>query len=93
MSFETLKEQVDLLADAERRRLMAYLVSVEHSKSTEHAERMKHLRAKRKNQIPISNNLEMDHADIFDSVTDIQLAFRRFINVIPRGGLLLAKEP
>lgn len=41
MSFETLKEQVDLLADAERRRLMAYLVSVEHSKSTEHAERMK----------------------------------------------------
>ena len=40
MSFEALKEQVDLLADAERRRLMAYLVSVEHSKSAEHAERM-----------------------------------------------------
>jgi hypothetical protein len=40
MSFETLKEQVDSLADSERRRLMAYLVSVEHSKNAEHAERM-----------------------------------------------------
>lgn len=41
MSFEALKEQVDLLADVERRRLMAYLVSVEHAKSTEHAARMR----------------------------------------------------
>lgn len=40
MSFETLKEQVDSLADGERRRLMAYLVTVEHSKNAEHAERM-----------------------------------------------------
>ena len=41
MSFEALKEQVDLLPDAERRRLMAYLVSVEHAKNADHAERMR----------------------------------------------------
>ena len=41
MSFEALKEQVDLLQDGERRRLMAYLVSVEHAKTADHAERMR----------------------------------------------------
>ncbi len=41
-------------------------------------------------EVAIINNLEMDHADIFGSVADIQLAFRRFINLIPRNGLLLA---
>jgi UDP-N-acetylmuramate: L-alanyl-gamma-D-glutamyl-meso-diaminopimelate ligase len=41
-------------------------------------------------EVGIINNLEMDHADIFGSVADIQLAFRRFINLIPRNGLLLA---
>jgi hypothetical protein len=41
VSFEAIKEQVDLLADAERRRLMAYLVSVEHARTAEHAERMR----------------------------------------------------
>ena len=41
-------------------------------------------------EVAIINNLEMDHADIFDSLVDIQLAFRRFINLIPRNGLLLA---
>jgi len=41
-------------------------------------------------EVAILNNLEMDHADIFDSLADIQLAFRRFINLIPRTGLLLA---
>lgn len=40
MSFETLKEQVDALTDAERRRLMAHLVSVEQSKNAEHGRRM-----------------------------------------------------
>ena len=38
MSFETLKEQVDVLTDSERRRLMTYLVTVELSKNAEHAE-------------------------------------------------------
>lgn len=41
MNFEMLKEQVDSLADGERRRLMAYLVTVEHSKNAGHAERMR----------------------------------------------------
>ena len=41
-------------------------------------------------EVAIINNLEMDHADIFGSVADIQLAFKRFINLIPRKGLLLA---
>ncbi len=41
-------------------------------------------------EVAIINNLEMDHADIFGSVADIQLAFKRFINLIPRNGLLLA---
>jgi UDP-N-acetylmuramate: L-alanyl-gamma-D-glutamyl-meso-diaminopimelate ligase len=41
-------------------------------------------------EVAIINNLEMDHADIFESISDIQLSFRRFINLIPRSGLLLA---
>ncbi len=41
-------------------------------------------------EVAIINNLEMDHADIFGSLADIQLSFRRFINLIPRNGLLLA---
>jgi UDP-N-acetylmuramate: L-alanyl-gamma-D-glutamyl-meso-diaminopimelate ligase len=41
-------------------------------------------------EVAIINNLEMDHADIFGSLAEIQLAFRRFINLIPRNGLLLA---
>lgn len=38
MSFEALKEQVDTLPDGERRRLLAYLVSVEDAKTTGYAE-------------------------------------------------------
>ena len=41
-------------------------------------------------EVAIINNLEFDHADIFPSLADIQLSFRRFINLIPRNGLLLA---
>ncbi len=41
-------------------------------------------------EIAIINNLEFDHADIFPSLADIQLSFKRFINLIPRNGLLLA---
>ena len=41
-------------------------------------------------EVAIINNLEMDHVDIFGSLADIQLSFRRFINLIPRNGLLLA---
>lgn len=41
-------------------------------------------------EIGIINNLEFDHADIFDDLGAIQTSFRRFINLIPRNGLLLA---
>ena len=41
-------------------------------------------------EVAIVNNLEFDHADIFEDVAAIQTAFRRFINIIPRNGLLLA---
>ena len=41
-------------------------------------------------EVAIINNLEFDHADIFDNVAAIQLAFKRFINIIPRNGQLLA---
>lgn len=37
----------------------------------------------------IVNNIEFDHADIFDSLDDILLSFRRFINLVPRNGLVL----
>jgi UDP-N-acetylmuramate: L-alanyl-gamma-D-glutamyl-meso-diaminopimelate ligase len=38
----------------------------------------------------IINNLEFDHADIFADVESIQTAFKYFIRLIPRNGLLLA---
>ena len=39
--------------------------------------------------IAIINNIEFDHADIFDSLEDIKRSFRLFVNLIPRNGLLL----
>jgi UDP-N-acetylmuramate: L-alanyl-gamma-D-glutamyl-meso-diaminopimelate ligase len=41
-------------------------------------------------EVAIINNLEFDHADIFENLASIQLQFKRFINLIPRNGLLLA---
>ena len=41
-------------------------------------------------ELVIVNNVEFDHADIFDSLAAIQLSFKRLINIIPRNGLLLA---
>jgi len=40
-------------------------------------------------EVAIINNLEFDHADIFDSLEAIQTAFKYFIRLIPRNGLLL----
>ena len=39
-------------------------------------------------EVAIINNLEFDHADIFQNLGQIQTSFRRFINLIPRNGLL-----
>lgn len=36
------------------------------------------------------NNVEFDHADIFGSLDEILLAFRRLVNVVPGNGLILA---
>jgi len=38
----------------------------------------------------VINNIEFDHADIFENLGAIQTSFKRFINLIPRNGLLLA---
>ena len=40
-------------------------------------------------EVAIINNLEFDHADIFENLDVIQKAFRLFIRLIPRNGLLL----
>src|SRR6478672_12004610 len=41
-------------------------------------------------EVVIINNLEFDHADIFENLAAVQTAFRRLISLIPRSGLLLA---
>jgi UDP-N-acetylmuramate: L-alanyl-gamma-D-glutamyl-meso-diaminopimelate ligase len=41
-------------------------------------------------EVAVINNIEFDHADIFADLAAIQLSFKRFINLIPRNGLLLA---
>ena len=41
-------------------------------------------------EVAVINNLEFDHADIFDDLNQIQTSFRRMVNLIPRNGLLLA---
>jgi UDP-N-acetylmuramate: L-alanyl-gamma-D-glutamyl-meso-diaminopimelate ligase len=37
----------------------------------------------------IVNNIEFDHADIFDNLDAILLSFQRFLNTVPRNGLVL----
>jgi UDP-N-acetylmuramate: L-alanyl-gamma-D-glutamyl-meso-diaminopimelate ligase len=39
--------------------------------------------------IAVVANIEFDHADIYPDLDAIRLAFRRFVNLIPRRGLLL----
>jgi UDP-N-acetylmuramate: L-alanyl-gamma-D-glutamyl-meso-diaminopimelate ligase len=41
-------------------------------------------------EVVIINNLEYDHADIFEDLAAIQLAFKRLISLVPRNGQLLA---
>ncbi|MHC1767000.1 MAG: UDP-N-acetylmuramate:L-alanyl-gamma-D-glutamyl-meso-diaminopimelate ligase [Verrucomicrobiia bacterium] len=41
-------------------------------------------------EVAILNNLEFDHADIFENVAAIQTSFKRLVNLVPRNGLLLA---
>jgi UDP-N-acetylmuramate: L-alanyl-gamma-D-glutamyl-meso-diaminopimelate ligase len=39
--------------------------------------------------IAIINNVEFDHADIFDSLDDIKKSFRLLVNLVPSNGLLV----
>jgi UDP-N-acetylmuramate: L-alanyl-gamma-D-glutamyl-meso-diaminopimelate ligase len=39
--------------------------------------------------IAVVNNIEFDHADIYADLDAIRLAFRRFVNLVPRRGLLV----
>jgi UDP-N-acetylmuramate: L-alanyl-gamma-D-glutamyl-meso-diaminopimelate ligase len=39
--------------------------------------------------VAIVNNIEFDHADIYPDLEAIRVAFRRFVNLVPRRGLLL----
>lgn len=41
-------------------------------------------------EVAIINNLEFDHADIFDNLASIKKTFSHFIRLVPRNGLLLA---
>jgi UDP-N-acetylmuramate: L-alanyl-gamma-D-glutamyl-meso-diaminopimelate ligase len=38
----------------------------------------------------IINNIEFDHADIFDDLASIERQFRHFVRIIPRSGLIVA---
>ena len=40
----------------------------------------------------IINNVEFDHADIYHSIDEIALSFRRLVNIIPENGLLIGPE-
>jgi UDP-N-acetylmuramate: L-alanyl-gamma-D-glutamyl-meso-diaminopimelate ligase len=35
----------------------------------------------------VVNNIEFDHADIYSSIDEIKLTFRRLLNIVPRGGM------
>jgi UDP-N-acetylmuramate: L-alanyl-gamma-D-glutamyl-meso-diaminopimelate ligase len=34
----------------------------------------------------VVNNVEFDHADIYNNIDEIKLTFRRLLNIVPRGG-------
>ena len=38
-------------------------------------------------EVVIVNNVEFDHADIYDSLDDIKLTFKRLLNVVPLNGM------
>src|SRR6266705_5309416 len=41
-------------------------------------------------ELAIVNNIEFDHADIYHDLTAVKLAFRRFMNLVPANGRLIA---
>ncbi len=41
-------------------------------------------------ELAIVNNIEFDHADIYPDLNAVKLAFRRFMNLVPENGRLIA---
>lgn len=41
-------------------------------------------------ELAIVNNIEFDHADIYQDLNAVKLAFRRFMNLVPGNGCLIA---
>ena len=40
-------------------------------------------------ELVIVNNIEFDHADIFNNIDEIKLSFRRLLNIVPTNGMVL----
>ena len=40
-------------------------------------------------ELVIVNNIEFDHADIFNNIDEIKLSFRRMLNIVPTNGIVL----
>src|SRR4051812_34668052 len=40
-------------------------------------------------ELVIVNNVEFDHADIFNNLDEIKLSFRRLLNIVPQNGMIL----
>ena len=40
-------------------------------------------------ELVIVNNIEFDHADIFNNIEEIKLSFRRLLNIVPSNGMVL----
>src|SRR6266478_1648697 len=40
-------------------------------------------------ELVIVNNIEFDHADIFNNLDEIKLSFRRLLNIVPQNGMVV----
>src|SRR5438309_3992586 len=40
-------------------------------------------------ELVIVNNIEFDHADIFNNLDEIKISFRRLLNIVPQNGMVL----
>jgi UDP-N-acetylmuramate: L-alanyl-gamma-D-glutamyl-meso-diaminopimelate ligase len=40
-------------------------------------------------ELVVINNIEFDHADIFNNLDEIKLSFRRLLNIVPQNGMVL----
>ncbi len=40
-------------------------------------------------ELLVINNIEFDHADIFDDLEAVKLSFRRLVNIVPQNGMIL----